>query len=176
LLIRRFIKDEGDMLQHHCARLCSLLALLAIALSLSSLQVNAGIALDTGTLSAVDHYIRAEMDELKIPGLELAIVNADQVVYIQGYGTADSSRQLVTAQTPMILGSLSKGFTALAVLQLVETGKIDLDAPATTYLPWFRMASDANGVPADAWQHYHRSPIAQPYQRNNGVYRGCFVE
>jgi hypothetical protein len=41
------------------------------------------------------------------------------------------------------LGSTSKSFTALAVIQLVEAGKIDLDAPITTYLPWFRTADKA---------------------------------
>ncbi|MCB0123898.1 MAG: beta-lactamase family protein, partial [Caldilineaceae bacterium] len=44
----------------------------------------------------------------------------------------------VTPQTPFVLGSTSKSFTALAVMQLVEAGKIDLDAPVTKYLPWFR--------------------------------------
>jgi hypothetical protein len=49
----------------------------------------------------------------------------------------------VTPQTPFILGSTSKSFTALAIMQLVEAGKIDLDAPVTKYLPWFRTADKA---------------------------------
>ncbi|MBN1219504.1 MAG: beta-lactamase family protein, partial [Anaerolineae bacterium] len=44
-------------------------------------------------------------------------------------------------QTPFFIGSLTKSFTALAVMQLVEAGKIDLDAPVQHYLPWFRVAN-----------------------------------
>jgi CubicO group peptidase (beta-lactamase class C family) len=50
----------------------------------------------------------------------------------------------MTAQTPMILGSTSKSFTALAIMQLVERGKISLDAPVQRYLPWFQV-----GMPLD---------------------------
>ncbi len=45
-----------------------------------------------------------------------------------------------TPQTPFFIGSLTKSFTALAVMQLVEAGKIELDAPVQRYLPWFRVA------------------------------------
>jgi CubicO group peptidase (beta-lactamase class C family) len=48
----------------------------------------------------------------------------------------------VTPQTPFIIGSLSKSFTALAVMQLVEANKIELDAPVQRYLPWFRVADE----------------------------------
>ena len=43
-------------------------------------------------------------------------------------------------QTPFVLGSTTKSFTALAVMQLVKAGKIELDAPVQCYLPWFRVA------------------------------------
>ena len=69
------------------------------------------------------------MRELRIPGLAVTIVHGDQVVYAQGYGVADASGQPVTPQTPMLLGSVSKGITALAIMQLVEAGQLDLDAP-----------------------------------------------
>jgi CubicO group peptidase (beta-lactamase class C family) len=45
-----------------------------------------------------------------------------------------------TPQTPFVPGSLTKSFTALAVMQLVEAGKIELDAPIQRYLPWFCVA------------------------------------
>ena len=48
--------------------------------------------------------------------------------------------RLLTPQTPMMLGSVSKSFTALAVMQLVEQDKIELDDPVERYLPWFRLA------------------------------------
>ena len=48
----------------------------------------------------------------------------------------------MTPQTPFIIGSVAKSFTALAVMQLVEANKIDLDAPVQRYLPWFRVADE----------------------------------
>ncbi|MCL4247717.1 MAG: beta-lactamase family protein [Anaerolineae bacterium] len=90
----------------------------------------------------IDAYIRSRMQTASIPGLALGVVRSDGVVYLQGYGIAGPDGRAVTPQTPFILGSTSKSITALAVMQLVEAGKIDLDAPVTTYLPWFR-TSDA---------------------------------
>jgi CubicO group peptidase (beta-lactamase class C family) len=86
----------------------------------------------------IDAYIHARMQTASIPGLALGVVYGDQVVYLKGYGIAGPDGRAVTAQTPFILGSTSKSFTALAIMQLVEAGKIDLDASVTTYLPWFR--------------------------------------
>lgn len=89
---------------------------------------------------AIDNYITARMQTSRIPGLSVAIVKGDQIVYLKGYGQADPSGHPVTPQTPFIIGSVSKTFTALAVMQLVESGKLELDAPVQRYLPWFRVA------------------------------------
>ena len=85
--------------------------------------------------SAVDAYVEAQMKTLKIPGLALAIVQADQVIYVKGYGQAHPDGIPVTSQTPFMIGSTTKSITALAVMQLVESGKIELDAPVQTYIP-----------------------------------------
>ena len=82
---------------------------------------------------SVDAYIRASMRTARIPGLALGVVHGDHVAYLKGYGIAGPDGRPVTSQTPFILGSTSKSFTALAVMQLVEAGKIDLDAPVTRY-------------------------------------------
>lgn len=77
--------------------------------------------------------------------MAVAIVKGDRVVYIKGFGIADPSRRPVTPQTPFLIGSITKPFTALAIMQLVEAGRIALDAPVQRYLPWFRVAdSDAS--------------------------------
>jgi len=86
----------------------------------------------------IDAYITSRMETSNIPGLALGVVYGDQIVYLKGYGVADPTGRAVTPQTPFILGSTSKSFTALAIMQLVEAGQIDLDAPVTAYLPWFR--------------------------------------
>lgn len=89
---------------------------------------------------AVDDYIRTRMKELGIPGAALVIVQGDQIVHLTAFGVADSSGRLVTPQTPFFTGSTGKSVTALAIMQLVEADKINLDAPVQTYLPWFRVA------------------------------------
>jgi CubicO group peptidase (beta-lactamase class C family) len=91
--------------------------------------------------ASLDGYIRASMQAARIPGLALGVVQDNQVVNLKGYGVAGPDGRSVTAQTPFILGSTSKSFTALAIMQLVEAGTIALDAPVTTYLPWFRTAN-----------------------------------
>ena len=89
---------------------------------------------------AVDDYIGSKMAFPRIPGLAVAIVKEDRTVLLKGYGRADSSGRPVTPQTPFLIGSVTKPFTALAVLQLAEAGKVDLDAPVRKYLPWFSVA------------------------------------
>jgi CubicO group peptidase (beta-lactamase class C family) len=91
--------------------------------------------------AAVDAYITEQMNALGIPGMALGIVRGDQVVHVHGFGVADSTGRSVTPQTPLYIGSVTKSFTALAVMQLVEDGKVDLDAPVEKYLPWFQVAN-----------------------------------
>jgi len=91
--------------------------------------------------SPVDDYILAQMKKHGLPGIALAVIQGDETVYLKAYGQADSNR-LLTPQTPMYIGSTSKSFTALAIMQLVEAGKIELDAPVRKYLPWFKIADE----------------------------------
>jgi CubicO group peptidase (beta-lactamase class C family) len=91
--------------------------------------------------AAIDRYVDAERREMHIPGLALGIVGGTgDVVHVAGFGAADAAGRPVSADTPFLLGSISKSFTALAVMQLVEAGRLALDAPVQTYLPWFRLA------------------------------------
>lgn len=91
----------------------------------------------------IDAYVEAAMDRLHIPGAALAIVKGDRTVYLKGYGISGPDQAPVTPQTPFVLGSTSKSFIALAVMQLAEAGKIELDAPVQRYLPYFRTADEA---------------------------------
>jgi CubicO group peptidase (beta-lactamase class C family) len=89
----------------------------------------------------LDPVIAAQMQKHALPGAAIAIIEGDQIVYLQGYGTCGSGRPM-TPQTRMFIGSTSKSFTALAIAQLVEAGKLELDAPLQTYIPWFRVADE----------------------------------
>ncbi len=95
----------------------------------------------TFDFQSIDAFVNSQMQAMHIPGVALGIVDGDQIIYRKGFGVADPSGQPVTAQTPLILGSTSKSFTALAIMQLVEAGKIDLDAPVRHYLPWFQVGA-----------------------------------
>src|SRR5512137_2469789 len=88
----------------------------------------------------IDAYIEEQMRRLHIPGLSLAIVEGDRIVHVRGFGRARPGGEVPTPQTPFFIGSLTKSITATAVMQLVEAGKVELDAPVQRYLPWFRVA------------------------------------
>ncbi len=85
-------------------------------------------------------FIPREMRRVGVPGLSIALVDDQRVVWAQGFGYADVARKLsATPQTLYGIGSISKLFTATAVMQQVEQGHIDLDTPITQYLPEFSM-------------------------------------
>lgn len=130
----------------------ALLGTLTLIGALSMVSPASGASAQSFSLPPVDQdridaYIHSRMQTANIPGLALGVVYGDEVVYLRGYGVAAPDGRAVTPQTPFILGSTSKSFTALAVMQLVETGRIDLDAPVTTYLPWFRTNDAAASAP-----------------------------
>jgi CubicO group peptidase (beta-lactamase class C family) len=88
----------------------------------------------------IDAHIERQIERLNIPGAALAIVEDDEIAHLRGFGRARPGGEAPTPHTPFIIGSLTKSFTALAVMQLVEDGKVELDAPVQRYLPWFRVA------------------------------------
>ncbi|MCS7002723.1 MAG: beta-lactamase family protein, partial [Dehalococcoidia bacterium] len=90
--------------------------------------------------AAIDRFLDAELRATGIPGAAWIIVHRGRVAHCQCFGVADRSGRPITPRTPFVLGSPGKGITALAVMQLVEQGKIALDAPITTYLPWLDTA------------------------------------
>lgn len=84
-------------------------------------------------------FAEREMTEKGLPGLSIAIIDDQQIVWAQGFGMADPSAQKpATAQTVYRIGSVSKLFTDIGIMQLVERGELNLDAPITDYLPDFQ--------------------------------------
>jgi CubicO group peptidase (beta-lactamase class C family) len=104
---------------------------------------SASAAAGSPDVAAIDRYVRSEMDAQRIPGLVLGIVHGDRVVHVRGFGAAGRSGPEVTPQTPFLIGSVTKSFTALAIMQLSEAGTVHLDAPVQRYLPWWRVADPA---------------------------------
>jgi CubicO group peptidase (beta-lactamase class C family) len=96
--------------------------------------------------SAVDsdvlrRLIEPELERWKVPGIEVALVRDDEVVFAGGFGHADrDSKAPVTDQTLFHHGSTGKTHTALLVGILVEEGLLDWDEPIRTYLPDFKLS------------------------------------
>ena len=83
----------------------------------------------------IDRYVEQEMELNGIPGLSLALVEQGKVSYLRAYGVRNSeSRQPLRVETPMELASVSKGFTALAILRLEQDGAVDRDSVVSEYL------------------------------------------
>jgi D-alanyl-D-alanine carboxypeptidase len=86
--------------------------------------------------SKIDGDVRALMSAAHVQGATIAIVQGGAIVYTRGYGLRDVARSLpADVHTRYEIGSITKQFTAAAILQLKEAGKIDLDATVATYLP-----------------------------------------
>ncbi|MFG3259100.1 serine hydrolase domain-containing protein [Streptomyces sp. NPDC048172] len=92
-----------------------------------------------GRWERVDAYVRDRLDATGTPGAALAVIEKGRVVHRAGFGE-DARGEAVTPRTPFLWGSLAKPVTGMAVLRLVDRGKVELDAPVRTYLPWFRLA------------------------------------
>ena len=80
-------------------------------------------------LNRMEKFFVDGLDADGAPGGAVAVVTGDRILDSTGFGEADGSGTAVTPDTPFLLGSTTKSFTALAVMQLVEAGKVDLDAP-----------------------------------------------
>lgn len=95
-----------------------------------------------GVAPVLERFIEHEMADKHLPGLSIALVDDQRIVWARGFGVEhgiDSTP--ATARTVYRVGSVSKLFTDIAVMQLVERGKLDLDAPVTAYLPNFAPAN-----------------------------------
>ncbi|MFZ4163783.1 serine hydrolase domain-containing protein [Brevundimonas sp. NPDC058933] len=123
----------------------SLTAVIAFS---AALAVSAGMASATiaasplPTVRQVDAYVEIGMKDLHVPGAAVALFSQGKVTDVRGLGHAQEGAP-VTPQTPFQLGSVSKSFTALIVLQLADEGLLSLDDPISKHLPSFRTRDKA---------------------------------
>lgn len=91
-------------------------------------------------IAGLDSYFQKALDEWEVPGMAVAIVTKDSVLFAKGYGIKDiNSKQQVNANTLFAIASNTKSFTATAIGLLVDQGKLAWDDKVVDYLPWFRL-------------------------------------
>ncbi len=88
----------------------------------------------------IEMYMGNALKEYNIPGASMAVFKDNKVIYRGNWGYKSDGTP-ITSDSPFIIGSLSKPITALATMILVEEGKIKLDEPIETYIPWFKYQS-----------------------------------
>jgi CubicO group peptidase (beta-lactamase class C family) len=100
-------------------------------------------------LRLIDVWLDSVQAYSRIPALSAAVVQGDKVVWAKGYGTLDAAHKIpATAQTIYSICSISKLFTSIALMQQWEAGRVRLDEPVTTYLPWATLkALEQDGLP-----------------------------
>jgi CubicO group peptidase (beta-lactamase class C family) len=117
----------------------SLFTCCLLMLSLAKLSAQ---GMQSPAKSSIDSALQALMKQYNITGASIAIVDHNQMVYAHGYGFADLKDSIRTTENTLFgVGSTTKTFTAMAIMKLHEEGKLDLDKPASYYLPELSMRS-----------------------------------
>ncbi|UCE91315.1 MAG: beta-lactamase family protein [Methanobacteriota archaeon] len=94
------------------------------------------------TLDLLEKQLSEMKEAFRVPGLSLAITDRDRTLHACAMGVSDTSAgKEVTGETLFQIGSISKSFAAIVILQLRERGKVDLNAPVKEYLPWLEIKS-----------------------------------
>jgi CubicO group peptidase (beta-lactamase class C family)/D-alanyl-D-alanine dipeptidase len=145
-------------------------AAVAVALCMAPVAVQAEPAADLRAVAAtVEDAVRAQIEDKAVPSIAVALVDRDGgVIWSGAWGSSDAAG--TTPATPATLyraGSVSKLFTDVAIMRLVEQGKVDLDAPVTRYLPDFRPASPFGGAITLRQLMTHRSGLVREPPRGH---------
>jgi len=124
------------------SRLLSFRSLLVVALIVAYVACtpSSGVITSEHIPDAVDSIVWGSINSGEVAGVTVAIMRGDQMILQRGYGFADLTRRTpATAATVYRIGSLTKQFTAVALLRLVDEGRLNLDAPLSAYLPQFHV-------------------------------------
>ena len=118
---------------------------------------------DTAPIAALERFLATQMSQHAIPGLAIAVVDGDRVVWAKGFGRVDpaDSTRTVTAATPFRVASVSKLFTDIGVMQRVERGRFHLDSAVSRYAPEFAPSLNGTRMPTLRELLSHRSGIVR---------------
>ncbi len=131
--------------------LVALSSVFAPAAAVAAAGQQTDIRTDPRVISAIELlevWIDAQVAYEQLPGVSAAIVHDQDLVWSRGFGYADvESEVAVSPQTIFSICSVSKLFTSIAVMQLRDAGKLNLDDPVEEYLPWFDIQQTYTDVP-----------------------------
>jgi len=115
-------------------------------------------------------YIKDMMEEENLVGVSVALVDDQKVVWQEGFGYADKEKEIkATPQTRYRAGSITKLLNAMAVMKLVEEGKLELDKPLKSYLPEFSVKSrfgSTEGITPRTLMSHHSGIMGDWYNRD----------
>jgi CubicO group peptidase (beta-lactamase class C family) len=124
----------------------------------------------TGLIAESEKYFSDKLETDKIVGLSAAVIMDGKVVWKKGFGFSDRlSKTPMTVNTIVNIGSVTKTFTSLAIMQLMEKGLVDIDKPLQNYLPAFHpktrpgmslkditirsVLTHTSGIQSDIWKN-----------------------
>ena len=121
------MKKKRTLPGRNFLRLSALLAVCVVIATCAPAAVSPDYSSITGELSQL---VQTTVDEAGITGLSVALVDDQKIVWSEGFGYADKEKGIkATPETIYGVGSISKLFTATAIMQLAEEGEIDIDQP-----------------------------------------------
>ncbi len=158
--------------------IAAVVAIIFMCFACTRSQEQSGGDIIEGTLGSeietkLEPIIKDVIEAHALPGLAIGIVNENKIVYAKGFGYKHiDTREPITATTLFHMASISKPFVATAVMQLVEQGKIDLEAPVTSYLPYFELDDERckEITIQQMLSHVSGMPDVMDYEWDNPVY------
>lgn len=133
-------------MSHKLYRSFTLLILTIYLLTTQGSTVLANNSNAQDKLDTIDSLVTTTLKTSKMPGVSVAVIDGDQIDYFShGYADMDNKTPM-SNDTLFRIGSVTKSYTALAILLLEEQNKISLDDPITKYLPWLNLTYDGKQV------------------------------
>ncbi|MCO7127846.1 serine hydrolase [Sporolactobacillus shoreicorticis] len=116
------------------------LLITAVMITISGFTANTAKAQSNEKIRKIERFVEEQKNKSKIPGIALVIVERGKVVYQKGFGYADVKKKSpVTAHTLFEIGSTTKAFTGLAILQLEKEGLLKRSEDVRKYIPWLKL-------------------------------------
>jgi methyl acetate hydrolase len=140
---------------------------LAAVISIAAiLTLFAGNPAKSRSSSPIDQVLQQAVDQKKVPGVVAMVARGDSVTYQGASGKLDTTKNLpMTTDAIFRIASMTKAITSVAVMQLVESGRVKLDEPAATYLPELSQVQVLEEFDASTSQATLRPPKSSPLVR-----------